>query len=95
VNDVVADVGCGNGRYLAGLAARRGVTGGRSLAVDMSTGMLVATRAASGASPVIANAARLPLRDGSVDVTLVVHMRYHVPDPAEAVREFRRRWTND
>jgi SAM-dependent methyltransferase len=70
-SDTVADVGCGNGRYLAGLAARRGV--GRSLAVDMSPGMLTTTRGASGASPVVANAPRLPLRDGSVDLTLAMH----------------------
>ena len=105
--DTVADVGCGNGRYLAALAARRAAlsgppapsgkaspaaadTGpGHLLAVDMSPGMLAVTRAVSGASPFVADAARLPLRDGSVDVLLAMHMLYHVPDPAEAVREFR------
>jgi SAM-dependent methyltransferase len=90
--DTVADVGCGNGRYLAGLAglaARLGGSG-RLLAVDMSPGMLATASAASGAAPVSADAARLPLRDGSVDVTLAMHMLYHVPDPARAVREFRR-----
>jgi ubiquinone/menaquinone biosynthesis C-methylase UbiE len=52
--------------------------------------MLATARTASGATPVNANAARLPLRDDSVDVTLAMHMLYHVPDPVQAVREFRR-----
>jgi SAM-dependent methyltransferase len=86
--DTVADVGCGNGRYLAGLATR-GHTG-RLLGVDMSPGMLAVTRDASGARPVVADAARLPLRNGAADITLAMHMLYHVPDPAQAVREFRR-----
>jgi SAM-dependent methyltransferase len=88
--DTVADVGCGNGRYLAALAARWGGTKSRLLGVDISPGMLATTRAASGAAPVSADAARLPLRDDSIDVTLAMHMLYHAPDPAAAVREFRR-----
>jgi SAM-dependent methyltransferase len=87
--DIAADVGCGNGRYLAGLAARRAGSRGL-LAVEMTPGMLATARAASGAAPVSADAAMLPLRDGSVDVTLAMHMLYHVPDPVRAVSEFRR-----
>jgi ubiquinone/menaquinone biosynthesis C-methylase UbiE len=89
--DTVADIGCGNGRYLAGLAARReGNDTVHLLGVDMSPGMLATARTASAAAPVNANAARLPLRDDAVDVTLAMHMLYHVPDPAQAVGEFRR-----
>jgi ubiquinone/menaquinone biosynthesis C-methylase UbiE len=100
--DTVADIGCGNGRYLAGLAARTRTAADRQaaadgandtghlLGVDMSPGMLATARSASGAASVNANATRLPMRDDSVDVTLAMHMLYHVPDPAQAVREFRR-----
>ena len=37
-----------------------------------------------------ADAAALPLRNGSADLTLAMHMLYHVPDPSRAVRELRR-----
>jgi ubiquinone/menaquinone biosynthesis C-methylase UbiE len=87
--DTVADVGCGNGAYLAGLA-RRGHAG-RVLGVDLSAGMLAAARAAApGASLAVGDAAALPLADSAADVTLAPHMLYHVPDPRAAVAEFRR-----
>jgi len=84
-DETVADVGCGNGRYLATLSARghRGLVVG----VDLSVGML---RAAGTGALVAGDAAALPLRSGSVDVALAMHMLYHVPDPATAVRELRR-----
>jgi SAM-dependent methyltransferase len=88
-SETVADVGCGNGIYLAGLA-RRGHTG-RLVGVDLSPGMLAVTRAAvPGASLVVGDAAALPLADGAADATLAPHMLYHVPDPRAAVAEFRR-----
>ena len=37
-----------------------------------------------------ADAVALPLRDGTADLTLALHMLYHVPDPSQAVRELRR-----
>ena len=37
-----------------------------------------------------ADAQRLPLSDGSVDVALAMHMLYHVPDIPAAVAELRR-----
>jgi SAM-dependent methyltransferase len=97
--EVVADIGCGNGLYLAELA-RRGHRG-RLLGVDLSAGMLAAARAAVSAHTVSANpvpaagvvvgdAAALPLADGAAEVTLALHMLYHVPDRAAAVRELRR-----
>lgn len=102
--EVIADVGCGNGAYLASLA-RRGFAG-RVIGADLSFGMLEAARrgmrtahaaraadgasAAGGAALVAADAAALPLRDGCADLTFANHMLYHVPDPAAAVRELRR-----
>src|SRR5262249_46967694 len=87
--ETVADIGCGNGAYLAGLARRRHV--GPVLGVDFSMGMLQAARGrAPGAALVAGDAAALPLRDNASNLTLAMHMLYHVPDPAVAVRELRR-----
>ena len=87
--ETVADIGCGNGIYLAGLA-RRGHAG-RLLGIDLSPGMLAATRAAvPGAGLAAGDAAAFPLADGAADVTLAAHMLYHVPEPRAAVAELRR-----
>jgi ubiquinone/menaquinone biosynthesis C-methylase UbiE len=92
--DVVADIGCGNGLYLAELARRGHV--GHVLGIDMSTGMLRAARqrAADAGWPSLAllaaDATALPLRDGAADLTLAMHMLYHVPEPRRAVAELRR-----
>jgi SAM-dependent methyltransferase len=88
---IVADVGCGNGFDL-----RQIVPQGRcrhAIGLDLSAGMLrsVADLRQSGRlSLVQADAQRLPLPDGSVDVALAMHMLYHVPDVAAAIRELRR-----
>jgi ubiquinone/menaquinone biosynthesis C-methylase UbiE len=37
-----------------------------------------------------ADATALPLRDGVADLALAPHMLYHVPEPADALRELRR-----
>lgn len=87
--ETVADIGCGNGIYLAGLA-RRGHAG-RVLGVDLSPGMLAAAKAAAPrAGLTVGDAAALPLADGVADVTLAPHMLYHVPEPRAAVAELRR-----
>jgi SAM-dependent methyltransferase len=39
---------------------------------------------------VSADATALPLRDGVADLALAPHMLYHVPEPADALRELRR-----
>jgi len=86
---MVADVGCGNGRYLAEVS-RRGFRG-RSLGVDLSAGMVTAARAAApSARLAVGDVSALPLRDGAAGLTLAMHMLYHVPDPAAAIRELRR-----
>lgn len=98
-SDTIADVGCGNGMYLAELTGR-GLPG-RVLGVDLSLGMLAAARqrTATAAGPgtsaarvalAAGDATALPLRDGVADLTLAAHMLYHVPEPADAVRELRR-----
>ncbi len=87
--ETVADIGCGNGLYLAELV-RRGHAG-RLVGVDLSPGMLAATRGrAPAAGLLVGDAAGLPLADGLAAVTLAPHMLYHVPDRPAAVRELRR-----
>src|SRR5215469_16274559 len=88
-DETVADVGCGNGAYLAELA-RRGHAG-PVLGVDLSVGMLLAARGSAPQARLIAgDAAALPLRAGACGLTLAMHMLYHVPEPTAAVRELRR-----
>ena len=89
---VVADVGCGNGFDL-----RQLVPGGRcrhAFGLDLSGGMLRSLEELAGSSGrltlIQADAQRLPLRDGVVDVALAMHMLYHVPDVPAAVAELRR-----
>jgi SAM-dependent methyltransferase len=85
----VADIGCGNGRYLAELARRQHA--GQVLGVDASAGMLSAARGrVSRAALLLGDATALPLPDGACDLTVAAHMLYHVADPAAAVRELRR-----
>lgn len=87
--EVIADVGCGNGVYLAELA-RQGHTGPR-IGCDLSPGMLrAAASRARSAQFVAADAAALPLRRAACDLALAMHMLYHVPSPAEAIAELRR-----
>jgi SAM-dependent methyltransferase len=63
--EAVADVGCGNGLYLAELARREHE--GPVLGVDMSPGMLLAARSrAPRAGLLVADAAALPVRDGAL-----------------------------
>jgi len=88
-HEIVADIGCGNGRYLAELA-RRGHAG-RVAGADLSPGMLhAARRGAPDSGLVVADATALPFRDAAIDLTLAMHMLYHVPEPERAVREVRR-----
>jgi SAM-dependent methyltransferase len=87
--ETVADIGCGNGSYLAELVRQR--QAGRILGLDLSAGMLTAARGvAPAAGLVLGDACRLPLADGVADLTLAPHMLYHVPDRRAAAAEFRR-----
>ena len=81
---VVADVGCGSGRYLDAL---RGA-GARVVGIDLSVGMLAGV---PDSTPLIAaDSQSLPLPAASLDVVMMMHMLYHVPQPARAVAEAAR-----
>lgn len=79
----VVDVGGGTGRAVRSLAVAEPVV------VDAARGMLRQARR-RGLSAVQADAARLPLRDRSVDAVLVVDALHHVGDPAGAIAEAAR-----
>jgi len=88
-DDVVMDIGCGNGAYLAEIA-RRGHRG-PVIGIDLSTGMLETARQAAPAAHVVAgDASSLPLRKGTARLVLAAHMLYHVADPMTAISECRR-----
>jgi SAM-dependent methyltransferase len=81
---LVVDVGCADGAYLEPMRARW--PGATVLGLDLSAGMA----AAAGSPVAVADAQRLPLRDGTATGLLAMHMLYHVPDPARAVAELAR-----
>ena len=83
--ETLLDVGCGNGRYLTEFR-RRGHRG-TAIGLDLSVGMLTSVDATGRCA---ADAEAIPARDACVDVTLAMHMLYHVPDRAAAVAELRR-----
>jgi SAM-dependent methyltransferase len=75
--------------YLGALHGRghRGLVCG----CDLSAGMLLSARPQAGTDPLlVGDAQALPFADDSFDVTLAMHMLYHVPDRARAIAELRR-----
>jgi SAM-dependent methyltransferase len=80
----VGDVGCGDGRYIDAL---RGA-GAQVLGIDFSVGMLAGVP--NPPALVAADGQSLPLDEASLDVVMMMHMLYHVPDPAMAVAEAAR-----
>jgi ubiquinone/menaquinone biosynthesis C-methylase UbiE len=88
-DETILDIGCGNGLCLGVLRARghRGLVCG----ADLSPGMLRSARAAAGAGPLlVSDAQAISFADDTFDVTIAMHMLYHVPDRALAIAELRR-----
>ncbi|MFP8961624.1 class I SAM-dependent methyltransferase, partial [Streptomyces nanhaiensis] len=90
--DTVLDAGCGTGRALPALRAAVGRQG-TVLGVDLAPALLeVAVLAGRhrGALLTVADAARLPLRDGVLDAVFTAGLVPHLPDPAAGLRELAR-----
>ncbi|MFE7131950.1 class I SAM-dependent methyltransferase [Streptomyces sp. NPDC057638] len=79
----VADVGCGNGTFVARIRAERPDL--TVIPMDISPGMLADVPGA-----VVADIQRLPFADGVLGAVLALHMLYHVEDQDRAVRELGR-----
>ncbi|MFD7260348.1 class I SAM-dependent methyltransferase, partial [Streptomyces sp. NPDC059874] len=90
--DRVLDAGCGTGRALAALRAAVGPSG-TVLGADLTPQMLAAAqrtgRAAEG-TLLLADVARLPLRDGALDAVFAAGLIAHLPDPEANLRELGR-----
>ncbi|WP_280471265.1 class I SAM-dependent methyltransferase [Nocardia cyriacigeorgica] len=84
----LADIGSGDGRFLAHLAAHG--HRGRLVGLDNSPAMVSATDAIPGVEGVLGDAEALPFADDEFDVVTARHMLYHVPDPYHALRELWR-----
>lgn len=80
----ILDLGCGTGHFTRRLAAH----GARVLALDRSPAMLCEAGArASGAALLLADAHRLPLADGAVDLVVAVTALEFLDDPRRALAE--------
>ncbi|MFF0754291.1 class I SAM-dependent methyltransferase [Streptomyces sp. NPDC004267] len=90
--DAVLDAGCGTGRALPPLRAAVGPTG-TVIGADLTPEMLIAAadagRAGAGAL-LLADVARLPLRDGALDAVFGAGLISHLADPGRDLRELAR-----
>jgi demethylmenaquinone methyltransferase/2-methoxy-6-polyprenyl-1,4-benzoquinol methylase len=87
--EVAVDVACGTGALAEELAVL--APGARVVGLDFSWEMV--RRAGTGAGGprfAVADALRLPLADGSVDVVTIAFGLRNLPEPARGLLEFRR-----
>lgn len=90
--DRVLDAGCGTGRALTALRAAVGPSG-TVLGADVTPQMLAAARDAgrdAEGALLLADVARLPLRDGVLDAVFAAGLIAHLPDPGANLRELAR-----
>jgi ubiquinone/menaquinone biosynthesis C-methylase UbiE len=82
----VVDVGCGTGRFTQALQQQ----GARTVGVDLDPDMLAVAAQRAAGPWLVADAARLPLRDHAVDVAVAVTLLEFVADPAQVLAELAR-----
>ncbi|MFK0253335.1 class I SAM-dependent methyltransferase [Streptomyces sp. NPDC090445] len=80
---IVADVGCGNGKFVQRMREDRPDLS--VIPMDVSPGILTGIPGA-----VAADAQQIPIADGTLSAVLAMHMLYHVEDQPRAVRELGR-----
>ena len=95
--ETVLDVGCGTGATLDAIVSAHPTV--RAWGIDLSAAMIAKARerlaaarerAAGAVELQVADAERLPLADGTVDLVVCVDSLHHYPDPGAALREMRR-----
>jgi len=86
------EVGCGTGRFTRYLAHKK-----RIITIDASPAMMrycldraLEDGSRQNISPILADAFRIPLRDGSLDCVFSIHVLWHFPNYRDAIREIRR-----
>ncbi|MFJ3515814.1 class I SAM-dependent methyltransferase [Streptomyces sp. NPDC090131] len=90
--DRVLDAGCGTGRAMTALRAAVGPAG-IVLGVDLTPQMLAAARRAgrdAEGALLLADVARLPLRDEALDGVFAAGLIAHLPDPGANLSELAR-----
>lgn len=87
----VVDVGCGTGRALPAMRDAVG-DGGVVIGIDLTPEMLTVAslQCTSQLQLVLADARRLPLADGSIDVVFAAGLVQHLPDPRAGLAELAR-----
>jgi SAM-dependent methyltransferase len=89
----VLDVGCGTGFVLGRVRAEAAACGkriGRTVGLDVASGMIERARSRRGVRAVVGNALRLPLVDQYFDVVVATDVVRFVEDPERFVRELVR-----
>ena len=89
-NDVILDVGCGNGWALR-MLLNKGA--GRGIGIDVSPAMIERAKKASDPARCrfeVAPAAELPLKNSEVSHVMSIEALYYTPDPARTLSEWAR-----
>ena len=87
--DRILDVGCGTGELTRVLAAEAG-DDCEVVGIDADHALLRVARQETGLPVAVGDALCLPLRDDAVDLVTCQALLVNLPDPAAALREFRR-----
>jgi ubiquinone/menaquinone biosynthesis methyltransferase len=87
-NPVVLDLASGTGDFSKLVTGRH--AGARSIAVDLTEGMLRLARASGVREAVCGDASRLPFPDGSFDCVFIGYGLRNFPNLEQSVREIRR-----
>ncbi|UNT00344.1 methyltransferase domain-containing protein [Streptomyces tubbatahanensis] len=91
--DAVLDAGCGTGRALPELRSRVGASGtvvGADLTPAMLDEVVHAGRQSAATTLLLADVARLPLRDGCLDAVFGAGLISHLPGPDSGLSELAR-----